>query len=252
LASETRNITVSSAVVNAINSFIDELLFNVLANLCSAPTSAHIRLPVKTASLKEAFLGATTKSPAIAREAVLEAEIQQREWIKSKGKSSDSALPAAAGPGNLSRKTSASLLETIPANREWQIESNTCTLDDLFSELTAALEQLSQLGKRGGLSTTTSGSRITAAINLHAKGHAKHASPLLLLYTGAIITYLATYVLKGCGRVVEQDAGSSVATLENLLEFIGEDQQLNELWDSMVSPHLLFFSVDGDGMRSRD
>lgn len=123
IASQVRDITLSPAVLEGINSFIDALLYAIISEIAthqsllqglkflqpkiiidsvspvlssSSPANSNeaeeINCPITIESFKEASLSICGRNNLLAREAILEAELLVNEWIQTKGKQSDPAI----------------------------------------------------------------------------------------------------------------------------------------------------------------
>lgn len=257
LASEIRSIAFAPSALQGINSFIDQVLLSTLSNLPPAPApapasiisgpAASIALPLTTRAFKDALLAAFHGNTTFVRDAILEAELEQRDWVKSRGRSSDLALPPLSpSKRRPSVANQIPFVEKGPATYELKKqELQTCTVQDLFFELQTAIYQLSTLGHRAAFPHTP-GSGAAAASNLKNRGYLTLLSPLLALYTSSVVNYLAAYLVKGCTKTVESIPDLSVADLSQFVEFMEEDALLNDLWKTIVSIALfisLFISI---------
>ena len=238
LASETRAITLSDPVLQALNSFLDELLLSTLQLIgpSSASTAQHgqdaaLPLPLQTIHLKDGLLAvfarAKGNNQTLAREALLEAELEVREWIRTKGHHSDPALSMPS----LSRKTSHAArpeLESVDGAL-----NRSAAVSEIFAELRKATSALSNLGARAAFHNSP-GARANVALNLAGKGQLLLVTPLLAIYASCIVNYIAAYLVKGCARIVERSPGSSEATLGDLYELMDEDRLLADVWRATV------------------
>lgn len=241
LASGVRPICLSGSVLQALNGFLDELLLCAIS--LAGPSSSFspssqastkeqsLRLPLQTVHIRDGLLAffarARGNNQGLAREAILEAELEVREWIRTRGHKSDAALAVPS----LSRKAShASALESIADDPS---SERRASVQAIFDELKAAIAALSSLGARSAFHNST-GARAAAATRLSESKQLVLATPVLAVYASSIINYLSAYLVKGCARVVERDASSSEAKLHDLLELMGEDAHLTDVWRIMV------------------
>lgn len=284
LASEHRSITLNPPVLQVVNRIIDELLYKIIVALArqSSETShaaplglqeggggsggdGRVDLPITTHAFKHALLSTMTTHSLLllAKDAILEAEMGQVEWIRSRGKNSDPAGPTPASVSKTtagvvrvknivrtgSRQTTGSGSETEQQGRiaPPPRPDERVSVAQIHSELRAALSSLSPYGARSDFPMST-GSQAMAAIKIVQEGQVElkcaTITPLLLLYTSSVISYIIAYLVRGCARVVERDPSSSIVKLTDLVELMGEDQRLFGLWDDMVGGAA--FSGDSD------
>lgn len=244
LASDSRPICLSSSVIHALNCFLDETLLSILSlagpgsvyfaqmtRPALSPEEQTVRLPLQTIHFKDGLLAffarAKGNNQTLARDAILEAELEVREWIRTKGHRSDPALAISS----LSREAShASTLDVIPDDPSSQRRAS---VGILYEELRLAISGLSSLGARSAFHNSA-GARAAAASNLAVKSQLQIITPLLAVYASCVLNHLAAYLVKGCARVVERDPSSSEAKLQHVLELMGEDPLLTDVWRIMV------------------
>lgn len=165
LASQVRQISLSAAALEGINSFLDALLHatmkEVLSNQASknklpsspqrpyispeldpdiqiAQETGYTTYPITTQLIKRACLEIWGKNNTLAREGILEAEIVLNEWIRIKGRDSDPAIPsqearnALNGDGRASTSPSSSTLYLgIPPFRRRPSSRSVSTLQSI-------------------------------------------------------------------------------------------------------------------------
>lgn len=168
-----------------------------------------------------------TRCSSLAREAVLEAEVVAREWVRKFGPRSDVARVPAVSRSN-SRDNLKSPTSASAQNDENRVPS--ASLEATFVELQRAVCRLSVLSQP---KRHTPVSRLTSALSLKHELHL--LTPLLVLYASTAVDFLAEWLVKGCARIVERDASNSVVTLESLVHLMSEETVLGELWKAMVS-----------------
>lgn len=251
-ASTARSISLHPATVESINAFLDFLLRETVD--CLVNEAGASNQPLSIVQYKEAFthaitshsVGKTPTCPAsiLARDAILDAEVEAREWIQRRGKASDPAL--FGHPATLSRRGSTLSALALPSPLPSPLLDMTETfrperrnIQDVYRQLQNALERLSPLGTRSAFPTTSTASTAAAATQLFASPNnisLEALSPLLCVYASAINIFLAKFVVSLCAKVVEQDWGKNVAGLAELNDAMYDDIALNMLWKAFVSP----------------
>lgn len=92
--------------------------------------------------------------------------------------------------------------------------------ETVLEELRMAIVHLSPLGPRGPYLRTTP-SRITSASCMVSKHKLlKQLTPLFVLYASTALHHVASLLVKGLAKVVEEDATQSIASLETLVAYL--------------------------------
>lgn len=300
LASQIRHVTLNPSVLESINSFLHALLSAIVCEIATSQANSRkedllhphtsspgcraaeesriqerIKYPVTTDSFKKASLSICGKNNILVREAILEAEVIQNEWIRAKGKELDPALivgeteeevgkkdfldvPSPFNRRKYSRSTSTlqSISDAGEDEDEEQIDGprigpraaasperlphSALTHSSPAPKFIGVQEYMIEVQKAlEHLSPLSSNTNLFNTFESRSRAASSqsplYTTPLLVLYMSAFLHVIASEIIEGTGDIVVMKTTASEATMEDMKELMMGDDHLRFLWCKLVS-----------------
>ncbi|KAF9427670.1 hypothetical protein BGZ76_002234 [Entomortierella beljakovae] len=194
ILAEVSPYVVSTDGLQALNAFLDELLF-ILVDTAKGLETARIK-----ASVYQIF------PTALGKNAIVEAELEAKSYLDMGGKDTNNHMSTSGVSG-----TSAI----------FNADSDETRVEQVFEQFRAKCQYYSKLGERLGSPAGNPSNSIVVPT-------------LIAIYVTAVLEHVAEYVLQSASTIADRQDHADMITVREVYVSLLEDRQIEKTFESMI------------------
>ena len=194
ILADTSSYIISTDGLQALNAFIDELLF-ILVDTAKGLETTRIK-----SAVYQIF------PTALGKNAIVEAELEAKKYIDGGGKDTSNHL------GNSGQSATSSLFNA---------ESDETRVEQVFEQFRTKCQYYSTLGERLG---SPAGSPNNAIV----------VPTLIAIYVTAVLEHIAEYVLQIASTIADRQDHADMVTVREIYVALLEDRQIEHTFEIMI------------------
>lgn len=194
ILADTSSYIISTDGLQAINAFLDELLFILIDTAKGLETSR-----IKSAVYQ-------TFPTALGKNAIVEAELEAKSYLDMGGKDTSNHM------GNSGQSATSSMFNA---------DSDETRVEQVFEQFRAKCQYYSKLGERLGSPAGNSSNSVVVPT-------------LIAIYVTAVLEHVAEYVLQVASTIADRQDHADMVTVREVYVALQEDRQIEGTFEIMI------------------
>lgn len=194
ILSDASSYIISTDGLQALNAFLDELLF-ILIDTAKGLETSRIKAAVYQ-----------TFPTALGKNAIVEAELEAKSYLDMGGKDTSQLMTNQSGTSNL-----------------FNADSDESRVEQVFEQFRAKCQYYSKLGERLGSPAGNPTSNTVIVV-----------PTLIAIYVTAVLEHVAEYVLQVASQVADRQDHADMVTVREVYVALLEDRQIESIFEIMI------------------